>query len=177
MEEVSSGLQLYSTIKNSFFLIILCCCCLSLSYCYIYALGKNYTLSTNAKTTFKHFSNNAPTNQDCSVNAPEPDCFYVNEYVDNKNNEYKIPYPIIDPKKPPNIGSNKTYFEEKNPRNYIQSFVHPAKGVLILVCIVIILLIIASINLYFIRTNKGYGAVMGGIEATNDIYSMFKSKK
>jgi hypothetical protein len=176
MDNLSSGLQFYSTIRNSLFLIVLYCVCSCVSYCYVDALGRNYILSTNSKTSLKHFNGNTPTNKDCSLNAPEPDCFYVNEYIDNKNIEYRIPHPTIDPKKPPNVGPNTTYYEEKNPRNYVQSFIHPANGALILLGIVIILLIAASINLYFIINYKGYGAVMGGIQATSDIVSIFKSR-
>lgn len=176
MDDISSGLQLYSLIKNSFFLIVLCCICSCVSFCYATALGKNYIMATNAKTTLKHFSGNLPTNEDCSLNAPEPDCFYVNEYIDNKNIEYRIPFTIIDPTKPPPLGPNTTFYEEKNPRNYVNSMFHPANIAFIILCIVIVLLIAALINLYFVMNNKGYGAITGGIQVTGDIFSIFKSK-
>ncbi len=175
MDSLTSGLQIYSTIKNSFFLIILCCVCSCVSYCLFDTMGRNYMLAKNSQITFKHFSDNIPT-ENCSVNAPSPDCKYVNEYYDNNNKHFNSPYNFVDPKKLPVVGNTTIYYEDKNPQNHVNSFIHPTHGVLIILAIVIVLLIAASINLYFISTNKTYGAVVGGIEATSDIFSIFKSK-
>lgn len=175
MEDVSSGLQFYSQIKNGFGLLFLLGFCICLSFFYFNLLGKNYIQANNAHTSFKHFNIGVPS-EDCSINAPDPDCQYIDEYTDKNSVPYVMPVMVADPKKPPTVGNVTLFYEEKNPTNYVKSPIQPANGVLIFLVIIIILLILASINLYLVSTYKTYGAVMGGIDATHDVMSMFKSK-
>ena len=152
MNEISSGLQLYSTIKNSFSVIILCYCCLCATYGNYHIYNKNYIQANNSEITFKHVKNNIPIDN-CSVNAPETDCLYVSEYDDIQNNHFAIPNYFTDGKKPPQIGKTNIFYEDKNPQNYVSSYTHPSNIVLIILIVIILLLIISSIHLYFIISN------------------------
>ncbi len=174
MDDLSSGLQLYSTIKYGFLLIILCCICVGFSYLYMYLEKKNYLQASNAQVTFKHYSNNTPLD-DCSINAPEPDCTYLSEY-EAKDKKYVIPQIVVNTKNKPLVGNTTIYYEENAPQNHIISFIKPSNIALIILGIVVILLIASIVNLFLIRSSKSYGAVIGGIEASRDVLSIFKTR-
>ncbi len=156
----------YAIIKYSLFFIGLCCICSCMSCFYYNLSSKQYIRANNAKVNYKHFSNNIPT-ENCSINAPEPDCIYVNEY-DAKNIHYTFPYKNVDIKKPPTIGTTSIFFENNNPQNYIISFIDPTNMPLIILIVVIFLLFVVSINLLFIYLSKSYGIVLGVHQVFND---------
>jgi hypothetical protein len=173
MSDIESGLQFYSSIKSLFSILLILLICCSLSYCFYITLNKNYKLANNGKISFKHVDDLGKILNTCDVNNSIPDCKYIVEYDDISHNHYSIPNQIIDPKKPPQIGNTQIYYENDIPSNYIISFINPSNGILILLFVIFIFLIFALINLYLIRTYKGYGAVIGGIEATTDIFNRF----
>lgn len=165
------SLRYYAIIKYTLLFIGLCCICSCTSFIYYNMLSKHYIRANNAKVNYKHFSNNIPT-ENCSINAPEVDCIYVNEY-DAKNMHYTFPYKNIDIKTPPTIGTTSIYFEDKNPQNYIISFIDPTNIPLIILYVVTILLFGVSINLLLIYLSKTYAAITSLHEGVKDVKFFF----
>lgn len=174
MSDISSGLQFYSILKNGLGVIVLCIACICASYFYSVIISKNYIQANNSKITYKHFNNNVAS-QNCNSSQPASDCLYLDEYDDNNNNHYAIPT-VYDNTHIPSVGNSNFYYEDKEHKNHVSSPTSPSNFVFIILAIVCVLLFFASINLYFVITNKSYGAVVGGIEATSDVFSVFNRR-
>lgn len=178
MSSIEDGLQFYSTIKSLVFILIflILCCCVSYGY-YIY-YNKNYKLAKNGNISYKHIDSSGNILYTCDINNSTSDCRYIYEYDDITNNHYVfVQQPITDPKKLPSIGNTQFYYENLNPVNYVNSSIEPSNFILIILCVIFIILLFAIFNLYLIRSNRGYGAVVGSIQVASDIASIFKRKK
>jgi ATP-dependent Zn protease len=175
MDDLSDGLQIYGIIKSGSTLIILCIILSCASYFYYYVINKSYIQAKNSQITYKYFSNEVPL-ENCDSKQLKPECKFFNEYDDNNNKHYAFPTVISNSHPPPHVGNSNFYYEAKNPQNYIGFIVNPSLATSIIVCIIIIIILFAIMNLYFTINNKSYGSVYGGVEAASDIFSIFNKK-
>jgi hypothetical protein len=135
-------------------------------------------LANNGNITYKHVDSSGKVLNMCDVNNSSSDCRYVDEYDDLQNNHYILPEPpVTDPKNLPHVGNTTFYYENSNPTNHVNSIMEPSNFLLIVLCIITVILLVALVNLYLIRTYPGYGAVLGGVEAASDVASIFSRKR
>jgi hypothetical protein len=179
VNEIATGLQIYSKIKTIltliFFSIIFLCIFIFFIRSQIYydILGKN------GKISYKKIVNNEYI--DC-IEKNLSGCEYYTEYTDNYNKIHIKKYmddikpttssEIIDPKK---IAiSRNIYYSNVDTNNFSFTNRSATTSVSFLFfgsCIILIVLIVLSLQLYLITINKQYGVISG----INSIYSMFNN--
>jgi len=164
MSDISEGLQMYGAYKSAIGLISLIVVCI-IACCILKIINdKNYQ-ETSGEVTYKLLINGSAGPNCDSFNNPS--CRYVNEYDDKNKIHHAIPQPIVS--NPPPLGPTKVFYENNNPVAHVIAPTSPSNILYMILCCITIIFIIGLINLFFITHNKGYGAFMGGIEATQDV--------
>jgi hypothetical protein len=163
---------MYGTYKSATGLIVLFVICI-IACCILKIIkDKNYQ-ETDGNITYRQIINGS-VGPDCDLSNPQ-NCRYVDEYNDKNSKHYAIPEPISSVV--PSVGPHKIYYENNNPPAHVITPTSPSNILYMILCCITIIFIIGIINLYFITHNRGYGAFMGGIEATQDILGRIAPRK
>lgn len=174
MAEVSSFLQTYGLMKYYLSLFIVCLICLCTCIFSLVMLKDNYQVANNSKISYKLIdTNNNILDTDC--NLTDPNCKVISEY-DVNNNHYKFINNNNNDNKKLNVGPTKIYYKNNDPNSYVISNISPFLIPSIMTCVFIIIILIISVQIYFMKTSKTYGAFMGSMSAASDLSRLLKHR-